>query len=224
MKFNNIIFDFDGTLVDTKPGVIKTFQKIVEKLTSKQASEERIVRLIGIPLIPILKTLLDTNDETLIEKGIFLFKKYYNKEGVYRNSVYPGIDRMLKLLGKREYKLFVISNKIEIFINKILKQRNLRKYFTFIVGTNGIDLQHGKSGQVKNLLTNHKLKKQETIIVGDTENDIAAAKKNFIFSIGITWGYGSEDSLIKAGADKICHTPLELKHFIIENNGKRKTT
>jgi len=215
--FKNIIFDFDGTLIDSRLGIIKTFQRITKELISKQTSEKEIIRLIGVPLVSILKTLLNTEDETLIKKGIVLFKKYYNSEGIYQNSVYPGAKEILGLLKNQSCELFIVSNKIELFIDKILEQRNLKKYFSFIVGTDGTNLQLEKPNQVKDLLINYNLEKQKTVMIGDTENDIIAAKKNFILSIGVTWGYGSEDSLIKAKADKICHSPLELEQFIIKN-------
>ena len=215
MKFKNIIFDFDGTLVDSRPGVVRTFQKIVKELTAKKVSEEEVVPLIGIPLIPILQALLNTKDETLITKGSILFRKYYSKEGVCQNIVYPGTKQMLELLKNHSCQLFVVSNKIDLFMTKILEQHHLKNYFRFILGTNGTDAQSKKPDLVKYLLTHYKLKKQETVMVGDTENDVIAAKRNLIYSIGITWGYGSESNLINAKADKICNSPLELEQFIL---------
>ena len=217
MKFKNIIFDFDGTLVDSKPGVVKTFQKIVEKLTSKQVKEQEIIQLSGKPLAQIISILLDTDDEALIKKGSDLFKKYYSKEGLSQNIVYPGIKEMLGLFKNRSYQLFVVSNKIDLFMTKILEQHHLKNYFRFILGTSGTDAQSKKPDLVKYLLTHYKLKKQETVMVGDTENDVIAAKRNLIYSIGITWGYGSESNLINAKADKICDSPLELEQFIIKS-------
>jgi len=215
--FKNIIFDFDGTLVNTRPGVVKAFKKIIEKLISKQVKEQEIIQLSGKPLAQIISILLNTDDEALIKKGSDLFKEYYSKEGLYQNIVYPGTKEMLESFKNRSYQLFVVSNKIELFMTKILKQHYLKNYFRFILGTNGTDTQSKKPDLVKYLLTHHKLKKQETVMIGDTENDVIAAKRNLIYSIGITWGYGSESNLVKAGADKICQSPLELEQFIIKN-------
>lgn len=214
MKFKNIIFDFDGTLVDSRPGVVKAFKKVVEELTTKEIAEQEIIQLIGTPLVPMLSILLNTNDEVLINKGSNLFREYYNKEGLYQNIVYPGTKEMLGIFGSQSRQLFIVSNKIELFMTKILEQHHLKEYFRFILGTDGTDTKSKKSDLIKYLLTRYKLNKKETVIVGDTENDIVAAKKCFIYSVGITWGYGLESSLIEAKANKVCHNPLELRQFI----------
>jgi len=217
MKFKNIIFDFDGTLIDSRLGVVKAFKKVAKKLKDKEIAEQEIVQLIGEPLAQIITILLNTDDENIIRKGQVLFKKYYSKGGVYQNIVYPGIREMLESFKSQSRQLFVVSNKIELFMTKILEQHHLKNYFRFILGTGGSDTQSKKPDLVKYLLTHHKLKKQETVMIGDTENDVIATKRNLIYSIGVTWGYGSESDLINAKADKICDSPLELEQFIIKS-------
>lgn len=214
MKFKNIIFDFDGTLVDSKPGVVRSFKKVLEDLTAKETNEQQIVNLIGLPLAQMLAILLDTDDQATIDKASALFKRYYDKDGLYYSVVYPGIEGLLFVLKNRSRQLFVVSNKIESFMKEILKQHNLEKYFTLVSGTDGTDKKSKKAEFIKRFIEQYKLKKEETAVVGDTENDIIAAKTNSIYSIGITWGYGLDSDLIKAGADVICHAPLELQQFI----------
>lgn len=214
MKFDNIIFDFDGTLIDSKPGVAFSFKKVVKELSSQEIDDEEVSRLIGSPLVQIISVLLKTNDQTVISRGSELFKKYYSEEGIRLNVVYPGIEKMLTTLKNQFCQLFVVSNKIESFMKKILKQHNLEKYFTFIRGTDGADKQSKKAEYIREIMTRYKLKNTETVIVGDTENDILAGKENSIYTIGVTWGYGQESNLIKAGADAIYHSPLELQQYI----------
>ena len=217
MRFKNIIFDFDGTLIDSRPGVVKAFKRVVKKLTFRQIDEQKIVKLLGLPLAQIISILLNTDDQAIINRGSKLFEEYYEKKGLYQNILYPGIKEMLKSFRSQSCQLFVVSNKIDLFMNKILQQHNLKKYFAFVCGTDGTDKQSKKADYVKYLITQYKLKNKETAIVGDTESDITAGRENSIYSIGITWGYGSESNLIKAKADAICHSPLELKQFVIKN-------
>jgi len=214
MKFKNIIFDFDGTLVDSKPGIIKTFKQIAEELTTKKINEQQITQLIGLPLSKFLGIILNTDDQAIINKGSILFREYYSKDGINHNIVYSGIKEILIALKNSSYKLFIVSNRIEIFLKKILEQHGLEKYFIFVRGTDGTDTQSKKADYVKNLMNKYQLNKKETIIIGDTEGDILAGKENSIYSVGITWGYGTETDLVKAEADAICHTPQELQQFI----------
>lgn len=213
MKLNNIIFDFDGTLVDTRSGLVKIFKKVAKELNSSQIDDRAIIELIGSPLVQILTVLLKTENKIILDRGINLFKKYYEEDGLNDNSIYPEIKGALELLKGQSLRLFIVSNKIELFINKILEQHDLKKYFIYSLGTDGTDLQSRKTDKVKRLLSDYQLKKEETAIIGDTENDIIAGKANSIYCIGVTWGYGSENSLKNAKADIIFHNFLEFKKF-----------
>ncbi|MEK7665098.1 MAG: HAD hydrolase-like protein [Patescibacteria group bacterium] len=210
----NIIFDFDGTLVDSSPGIVKTFGQIAKELTTNEITEQQITQLIGLPLAKFLSILLNTDDHEIINKGSVLFREYYSKDGINHNVVYPGIEEMLISLKNLSCRLFIVSNRIELFLKKILKQHGLEKYFVFVRGTDGTDAQSKKADYVKDIIAKYQLNKEETIIVGDTDGDIAAGKENSIYSVGITWGYGAEAGLIKAKADMICRAPQELQQFI----------
>lgn len=214
MEFKNIIFDFDGTLVDSRPGVVKSFKKVVKELTSKQIDEKTIIKLIGTPLAQIISLLLETNDQTLIDKGSDLFKRYYQEDGLYENIIYPGVKEMLESLKEQSFRLFVVSNKIEEFMIKILEEHDIKKYFISIIGTDGTDAHSKKAEYVKSILNSFKLNKEETVIVGDTESDIKAGRENLIYCLGVTWGYGRREDLIKAKADKIIDRPLELVKLV----------
>lgn len=214
MKFTNIIFDFDGTLIDSRPGVVKSFKKVANELLSKEINDQEITRLIGKPLAQIISVLLEIEDKNIINKGSELFRKYYNNNGLYENMIYPGIKEMSEFLKEQSCQLFVVSNKIESFMNKILTQHDINKYFVSSIGTNGSDLKSKKAEYVKSILVNYQLEKNQTVIIGDTESDIIAGKENLIYCIGVTWGYGKEKDLVEAGADKICRSPQELKKFL----------
>ncbi|MEK7658916.1 MAG: HAD-IA family hydrolase [Patescibacteria group bacterium] len=217
MKFKNIIFDFDGTLVDSKPGIVTSF-KLVAKDFKKEVSEDQITKLIGLPLAEFLATMLSTNNQETISKGSGLFIKYYAEKGIKLNTVYSGIEQLLAFLKNHGYQIFIVSNRIELFLKEIIKLHNLEKYFIFVRGTDGTDKKSEKAEYVKDVIKKYKLKKEETAIIGDTENDIIAGKNNSIYSIGVTWGYRTKDDLIKAGADMVFNTPLELQQYIKNEN------
>ena len=215
--FNNIIFDFDGTLVDSGPGIVKSFKRVMKELGSKQIDDEDIIKLIGTPLAQIMSILLETDDQTLIDKGSDLFRKYYQNNGLYDSIIYPGVKEMLESLKEQSCQLFVVSNKIEEFMISILRQHDIMKYFTDIVGSDGKDLYSKKADYLKSILNNFKLDRGKTTIVGDTESDIIAGKANSIYCIGVKWGYGRKEDLIRAKADKIINHPRELARLWSKN-------
>ncbi|MBU4580275.1 HAD-IA family hydrolase [Patescibacteria group bacterium] len=217
MKFKNIIFDFDGVLIDSRPGVVEAFQKMMEELSSKKIENQEIVNLIGKPLAEIVGLILKTDSKEIIFKGSESFKKNYQNNCLFNNFVYPGIKEMLERLKNEPYRLFVVSNKIELFIKKILNQHKIENYFIAARGTDGSDAKSRKQDYLKKLIDDYNLKKEESVIIGDTISDIAAGKENNIYCIGVTWGYGSEESLIKADADVVCCNPNKILK-IIKNN------
>jgi len=201
-------------LVDSLPGVVESFQKMVNQLSSKQVKDEEIANLIGRPLAEIVGLLLETNDSEIISKGSESFKDNYQRNGLFNNYIYPGVKEMLENLKNESYQIFIVSNKIELFMKKILSQHKIENYFIDVRGTDGSDVKSRKADYLKSILNDHNLEKEKSVIIGDTVSDISAGKENNIYSIGVTWGYGTKESLINANANKIINKPIELKQFL----------
>lgn len=211
MKFTNIIFDFDGTLIDTRPGIIKAFQEMMSDMDFEPADKETIGKLIGIPLAQFVEILLKTKDIEIVKKGSELFKAHYEKEHVFDNVLYPGIPELLENIKNNSGNNFVVSNKIDAFLNKILEQHNIKKYFQSIRGTDGTGRSSQKSDYIKDLIEENSLDRATTVIIGDRRDDIIAGKDNLIHTIGITYGYGSREELAEAGADIIAENADDIK-------------
>ena len=211
MKFDKIIFDFDGTLVDTRPGITKAFQSVMTEMGIEPADDKYIGELIGIPLTPFLEVLLKTKDVKVIKKGSELFKAYYDNEFIFDNILYPGIPILLEDIKKNSGNSFVVSNKIDVFLNKILKQHGIRKYFHSIRGTDGTGTGSQKTDYVRDLIEKNNLDRSKTVIIGDRRDDIVAGKDNLIHTIGVTYGYGSREELVDAGAEIIAESTNNIK-------------
>jgi|GEM_PF-7052550 len=216
MKFTNIIFDFDGTLVDTRPGLVAAFQSMMEEMGVVPADENTIIGLIGVPLRQVAGALLSTNNENLLDKASESFRKNYSKEENIRNNIlFDGILELLEVIKKNHGQNFIVSNKIDVFLSKILEQHDLKKMFTAVRATDGKDAKSKKSDYVEEVMKSNNLDKAKTCIVGDTKSDIIAGKNNSIYNIGITWGYGTKEDLSSAGADIIFESVEELKNFLL---------
>lgn len=111
-------------------------------------------------------------------------------------------------------RLFVVTSKDTPIAEQILTAHSLRSYFETLIGTERDDRFENKGDAVRFLLEGAKLKSYATAIVGDREHDLIAGRRNGIFTVGVTYGYGSRRELTEAGADRICDTPGELSELL----------
>lgn len=131
-------------------------------------------------------------------------------EGVRETTEYPGIDAMLGRIRNAGPRVYLATTKFVDHAEEVLIAFSLRQYFEGVFGAR----QDGSMGDKRDLLT-HIIEKtgidpQRAVMIGDREHDVAGAKANRIFSIGVTYGFGSREELVKAGADAICDSPEEI--------------
>lgn len=215
-KFSTIIFDFDGTLVNTSPGIIRIFQETLKECGGSQPDHKQITAIIGLPLAQMMKIFLKTGSEESIQKASNCFTGKYSTQGIYENNLYPGIKDLLQELDKKNTMCMIVSNKPQVFIYKILKQHGIEKYFRYVEGTRLNSQKKKKSENITRILEERSLDKEKTVIVGDSESDIEAGKVNGIIAFAVSYGYRSSESLKRAGADKIFQSVEELKNYLLK--------
>lgn len=210
MKIQNILFDLDGTLTDPAEGIIKCYQHSLSQMESPCPSPEELSTFIGPPIRPTFAAILQSSDSSVIERAVALYRERFSTVGLFENAVYQGVPEMLTELQKAGYKLFVATSKPQVYAAKVLSHFSLDGHFIKVQGNDLDGRLDDKVELVSELIAEYQLKPAETIMVGDRWHDVKAAKGNRISSIGVTYGYGSEEELLEAGADYICHQPLEL--------------
>lgn len=198
----NIIFDFDGTIVDTSEGIVKSIHYAFERLNIHKITDQEIRAIIGPPLRDMLELLLKTQDEELIASGIRFFRERYGNEGLRELELYKGVRETLQILYKNNFNLFIVTSKPYIFVLHILQELGIRHYFKDISGVkmNGKDLD--KITRLGQIISKYDLLNKQTIMIGDSCEDIIAAKLNHIRSLGVEYGYGKKEDLLKQGAYK----------------------
>jgi len=198
-----VVFDFDGTLVDSLDIIVAGYNQMAAKYRSRQVEPHDIPRLKGM---------------TIAERCRFLNFKLYmfplaalDIYKLYRQSLkklrfYDGMKELLVNLHGQGYQLGVISTNSE---------HNIREF----LGRNGIDLIDdfqcsnnifGKDKDIRKFLKANKLKNTEMIYVGDEVRDIVACKKNQVPVIWVSWGYDSIDNVKKVYPDYIVNNPDEI--------------
>ena len=214
-RLTNILFDLDGTLVDPGNGISRTIRFVLDRLAPESHFDASFGWYVGPPLREIFRRLLLPDSSTeLIECAVSLYLERFESHGARESIVYPGIPEMLASLSSSR-RLFVVTSKNTPIAERILTAHGLRGYFETLIGTEGDDRFENKGDAVHFLLEGSKLESDATAIVGDREHDLIAGRRNGIFTIGVTYGYGSRRELAVAGAHRICDTPRELSELLV---------
>jgi phosphoglycolate phosphatase len=219
MSIQHILFDLDGTLTDPAEGIIKCYQYSLGRLNASCPSSEVLSAFIGPPIRATFAEVLETSDDALIEQAVAIYRERFSTIGLFENMVYEGVPEMLAELQAAGYKLFVATSKPQVFAQRVLNHFSLGGYFVKVHGNELNGRLDDKAELVSELLTEHRLRPSETVMVGDRWHDVAAAKRNHLQSLGVTYGYGSEEELMKAGADHLCRRPAEIVRLITEVSG-----
>jgi len=210
-----ILFDLDGTLTDPMMGITNSIMYALQKMGRDIPSRQSLCCFIGPPLIPAFKEFLGmTNDEA--NEALRLYREYFSVYGLYENTIYPGIDAALAKLKSAGKTLALATSKPEKFARKILDHFSLSEYFTVICGADLEGLRASKTDVMRytlEMLGNPDL--LQTIMVGDRHHDIDGAKECGCASVGVLWGYGSEEELKNAGADKILSSIEEMTEMLM---------
>ena len=224
MEKRYILFDLDGTLTDSYEGIINGFRYALGKLDI-EPKPETFRKYIGPPIAWSLQTYYGM-EEKQAELGLRYFRDYYNAKGIFENHPYPMVEEMLQVLYAHDKKLMVATAKPEDMALRVLEHFHLLDYFCF---TAGITVDKAGSSDDPNersskedviryvLRTNGILDPENAVMVGDRGSDILAAKQFGLQTVGITYGFGTEEELRMAGADFIAETPMKVAEYIVQS-------
>jgi phosphoglycolate phosphatase len=210
-KFDSVLFDLDGTLTNSLPGIARSIQHVLRILGAGMAipSEADLRWCVGPPLRELFQRLLITTDQAVIEEAVKLYIERYERIGFRESRVYPGVPDMLAAVAPNR-RLILVTSKLTESAEKVLAEFSLRKYFEGVYGTDHHGKPSDKAELVQTAINNHQCHPETTAIVGDRHHDIIAGKTHGLFTVGVTYGYGTPKELTTATADQICNTPTEV--------------
>lgn len=178
-KFELIIFDLDGTLVDSAKDIMIANNKTLEKFGYKPISFKNVKQIIGQGIrVNIIKSLkmqnVKINKKKENEMYDFFFS-FYKKNLYVESKIYRGLNSFLKNLKKQGYKLAVCSNKLEVLTKIVLKKTKLLKYFDFVAGGDTFAHRKPHPSVLNNVIKNFKINKNNVLFIGDSEHDYYSA-------------------------------------------------
>lgn len=207
-----IFFDLDGTLTDSSEGITRCAQLALRHFGIHIEDRTTLTDFIGPPLRETFPRRGVPADR--VEEAVTKFRERYLVVGKFENAPYPGIRQVLETLKAQGYSLYVATSKPEETAKEILTKFDLARYFDVICGADMAGLRDEKDKVIAWLLS--QIPRDETILmVGDTAFDVLGAKCHNIPCIGVTWGFGSRESMEQAGALRVVSTMEELTDSII---------
>lgn len=209
-----IIFDLDGTLMDTSPGILYSYSKAGEnlRLTPKAVSEKSCV--IGGPLRDGFNTLYHIENDEQLTEAINEYRRLYSSEGIKLYKLYEGISRLLSELKKAGLHTAVATLKLQNFADEMLKDAGLFPYFDVIKGW---DMSDGctKSVLLKRAMESLGAKPDESVLVGDSRYDLNGAMEAQIAFAGVSYGFGIKQSDSFPGMKYLAQSPEQLLEYLL---------
>ena len=214
-EYELIAFDLDGTLTDPSHGLILGFEYAFKKLGIDYGTRDSLYRFIGPPLFEAWKSEFSLTDEES-DRAVLLFREYYNVYGWWDNTIYPGVEDMLKALRSKGKKIVLATSKPEDTAKKVLKLFGIDKYFDFIGGAATHKVRDKKHEVLEYSLNSVGFTdKRRAILVGDRIFDAEGARIVGIDSMGVLWGHSTPEEVSASGFTLIAKDTEEATRLLL---------
>lgn len=188
MKPRLIVFDLDGTLADTSPGIINSHKFANLKMGRQVPDDETLAKVIGGPLLETYKKKFSYSDSDAVE-AVRIYRERYATHGINEVEIYSEIPELLKELKSRGFMLAVATLKAEKFAIPMLTALGVAQYFDLIHGVDDKDTRT-KSFLIELCMSELNVSKEETILVGDSSHDAIGAQSAGVGFVAALYGFG----------------------------------
>lgn len=204
-RYRTLLFDLDGTLIDTRKGIMNSLRHTFDTLGLPQPDDPD--RFLGPPLPYSFRGFCGMNEEETSE-AVRIFREKYSGEELFNAEVFGGITELLDALKERGYVLAVATCKVEKFAHLILDRFGISRYFNVIGGSTGTRVIKAEViAHVRRELGDPDI--SQMLMIGDRDNDILGARAVGIDCLYALWGYGSSDEAREYGASAVVRTPTD---------------
>jgi phosphoglycolate phosphatase len=215
MKAHTIIFDLDGTLIDSAPSIIMSLEESF-KVLNIQPCKVLTSELIGPPLTETVASVLSDLDVIFLPEVIENFKKHYDEIGYEQTVPYAGVEEILYKLKSANFNLYLATNKRLIPTVRIVKKLGWEKLFIEIFSLDSFTPPLAtKTEMLTNLNAKLKVKDNELLYVGDRKEDAEASSKSGMIFLWAKWGYGGDGLVVPKS--NIIQKPSQILKYVNDN-------
>ncbi len=218
----HLLFDLDGTLTDSFPGISRCINHALVELGRHSAPEGQLRGLVGAPLTMIFRELLASGDAALLDRAVAAYRARFNEVGIFENQVFPDIPEALDSFRASGHSLQVVTTKPAVFAKRVMNHFGIDGYFAAIHGPELTDQCCEKANLVKAALNITGGEPAGVVMVGDRAEDIDAARAHGVRAVGVGWGYAASAELAAAQPDYLAETVSDLVAWVrVSNRGHR---
>lgn len=206
-----IIFDFDGTLGDTRQNIVETMQMTIAELHLQHRSEEECAATIGLPLFECFRTMYREMQEEEAMKCADTYRRIF-AENLKRMKPLPflGVQETLKKLTKEGFVLTIASSRSHASLVELTRDMGISDNISYLIGVDDVEKAKPNPEPVLKTLNAMHFDANRTLVVGDMAVDILMGINAGTKTCGVTWGNGSREELEEAGADFIIDRMEEI--------------
>jgi phosphoglycolate phosphatase len=208
-----LIFDLDGTLVDTRRDLANAVNYALQQLGKDEIDLDTVTGYVGDGVRKLLERALGDTAKTALQTAHRYFQSYYREHIADFSQTYPGIRNVLVHFAHKQKA--VLTNKPQEFTNALLQRLNIHHHFDIIIGGRpGLKLKPDPEA-VRLILSRLNVSPSRALIIGDGENDILAGKAAGLATCAVTYGFRSAEKLLALQPDFVVGVPAELKDLIV---------
>ncbi len=210
-----VAFDLDGTLIDSVPDLAAATRATLAELNLPQCSDDLVRSWVGngaeMLMRRALTFALDTEvSEEQLQNTMPRFMHFYKQNLQQHSVLYPHVEAVLAQLQQAGYQMAIVTNKPYEFTIPLLKAFNIDGYFGIVLGGDSLAKMKPDPLPLQHILHEWQLQAEQLLMVGDSKNDILAAKAAKVASVGLTYGYNYGEDIGLSGPDAVCEQFSEI--------------
>ncbi len=213
-KYTFALFDLDGTVTDSSPGVTDSIIYALKKFGIEIKDKIELYKCIGPPLQYSFRNFFGFNEEET-EQAIKYYREFYEKDGVHNLKVYDGIPELIRNLKEAGLTIMLATSKPEYYAKQILVEQGIYDLFDFVAGADEATGRIEKTEVMGYALQKMNVNPSDAVMIGDRKYDVIGAKDVGCDCIGVLFGFGSREELENEGAIFVAETTKDVENYII---------
>lgn len=211
--YNTIIFDLDGTLLNTIEDLMDSTNYVLTKFNYPTRTLEEITSFVGNGVAVLIHKALPDNDKSKEEEVLACFKEYYEEHSMIKTGPYPGIIDLLTELKQRNIKMAIVSNKFQEGVNTVCAPL-FGEYISIMIGETPDVNKKPAPDMVYKAMDLLQADPKTTVYIGDSDVDVATARNSSLDVIGVSWGFRGRKFLEDLNVEQIVDDPKEILNYI----------